>query len=112
MAVRIKAKQPAALLKAIRNAIDKGEIVTWSYDSDGDFTHTPEQFRGKAWLRPIVLNDELQLLILRNKKIPPTRGIYAVFHGRFLEELLAHFPSYFDPAWGTTYPTDDEDYQI
>jgi hypothetical protein len=112
MAVRIKTKQPAALLAAIRSAIDKGKIVTWSYDSDGDFTHTPQQFKGHAWLRPVVLEEELQLHILRNKTIQPTRGIYAVFHGRFLEELLSHFPTYFDPAWGTTNPTTDDNYPI
>ena len=42
MAVIVKTGDPAGLLKKIKKAIDDKHIETWSYDSDGDFTHTPE----------------------------------------------------------------------
>ena len=43
MAIRIETTNARALLLAVREAINKGHIGTWSYDSDGDFTHTPDQ---------------------------------------------------------------------
>lgn len=40
MAIIIKTSAPAELLAAIKKEIDEEKIETWSYDSDGDFTHT------------------------------------------------------------------------
>ena len=45
MAVHILTSTPNTLLTKIKAAIDKGEIDTWSYDANGDFTHTPEQWK-------------------------------------------------------------------
>ena len=54
MAIIIKTNNPSGLLKAIYKAIDDKEIETWIYDADKDFTHTPDQWKNKAWLRPKV----------------------------------------------------------
>ncbi|PNE12407.1 MAG: hypothetical protein CR217_03280 [Beijerinckiaceae bacterium] len=54
MAIHFKTETPKKLLAAYKKAIDDGHISTWSYDSDGDFTHTADQWNKKAWLRPKV----------------------------------------------------------
>lgn len=91
--VSIKTGAPRGLLASIRQAIDKGHVKTWTYDSDGDFTHTPTQWSHKAWLRPTISSNGLTLEILNNKNVPFTTEIYGVYHGRFIEMILAHFRS-------------------
>ena len=108
MAVRVHCKSPGTLLNNIKARINDGSIETWSVDSDGDFTHTPEQWRKKAWFRPLVLEDRIVFRI-----IPPvtkfiTWPIYGVFHGRFIEMLLLHFDLEFDRAVATALPTDGD----
>jgi hypothetical protein len=92
---------PQALLAAMKKAIDEGHITTWKYDSDGDFTHWPEQWRNKAWLRPNVVSGELQFGILFPQGQQATKDVYAVYHGRFIEMAMAHFDKSFGKAVGT-----------
>ena len=92
---------PQALLAAMKKAIDQGHVTTWKYDSDGDFTHTPDQWRGKAWLRPKVVAGELQFGILFSRNLVTKREVYAVYHGRFIEMAMAHFDTSFSRASGT-----------
>lgn len=88
--------KPNALLTAIKAEIDKGHITTWRYDNDGDFTHVPAQWAGKAWMRPQVVNGEaLKFNIIYPRGKIADREIYAVYHGRFSEMMLAHFDSVF-----------------
>lgn len=102
MAIIIKTSNPTGLLQGIRTAIDKGTVVTWSYDSEGDFYHNKEQWRGKAWLRPKVLADELRLDAVRPTDAPTlNRAIYGVYHGRFIEMVLTHFSSSFSAVQAT-----------
>ena len=82
---------PSALLEKIKTAINEKKIVTWSYDDDGDFTHTPDQWRYRAWLRPYVEQGQLRFGLLGNTKVVTTKTIYAVYHGRFIESVLTHF---------------------
>src|ERR1700676_4117659 len=93
--------RPSALLSGIRAAIQSRRIETWTYDQDGDFTHSPPQWRNKAWLRPHVLGGELRPGIIRPSGGVLTSEIYAIFHGRFIEMLLAHF----DEAFATAHAT-------
>lgn len=95
MALYISTSTPDTLLKFIKKAIDDKEIETWEYDKDGDFTHTPTQWRTKAWLRPHVKPDILQFNVIENKNITLTKEINGVYHGRFIEMLLAHFEDKF-----------------
>jgi len=101
MAVIVKTGDPAGLLKKIKKAIDDKHIETWSYDSDGDFTHTPEQWKGKAWLRPKIYTGELRFGILKQTSINMSKIVYGVYHGRFIEMLLTHFDTEFSIAQAT-----------
>ena len=82
----------------------RGGIDTWSVDSDGDFTHTPPQWKHKAWLRPRIEGDKLILKILTPKGKQLGSMTYAVYHGRFIEMLLAHFDKRFVDASATALP--------
>lgn len=44
------------LLEKIYEQINKKKILTWGVDSDGDFTHTPEQWDELGWLKPEIIN--------------------------------------------------------
>lgn len=79
------------LLQEIRLSIDQGTIRTWSYDSDGDLTHTADQWVRMAWLRPRVSGHSIIFNILTPKGVHMTKVVYAVYHGRFIEMLLSHF---------------------
>jgi hypothetical protein len=96
---------PNALLAAIKKAIDDKKVTTWSHNQ-GYFTHTPPQWINKAWLQPVVD----AAVGLRFAIVHPNNGIvtsenYAVYHGRFVEMMLAHFDSEFTNATSTAMPT-------
>lgn len=101
MAVSAYTQSPGELLKAIKKAIDDKEVGTWAYDGDGDFYHTPEQWKGKAWLRPVIQQGMLSFGLLGQKDIAMTKLYYAVYHGRFIEMLLSHFDNQFSIAVAT-----------
>jgi hypothetical protein len=108
MAVRVFCSQPQELLIEIKAAIGVGTVQTWALDSDGDFTHSPEQWKNKAWFRPEVQTDRIIFKILGRKTKRMTKGEYAVYHGRFIEMLLSHFDSKFTAAVATAYPSDGD----
>ena len=97
---------PNALLAEIKKAIDEKKITTWSYDKSGDFTHTPDQWRAKAWLRPnVVAGSELRFGIIRPQSASVGNEVYAVYHGRFIEMMLAHFDTTFGSGAASALPT-------
>jgi hypothetical protein len=57
--------KPERLLENFKKKIDDGKVETWSYDADGDFSHTPSQWKNRAWLRPVIEDDRLHLKIRR-----------------------------------------------
>jgi hypothetical protein len=89
-------------ITATYQATDEGHVDTWTYDEDGDFSHdtSSEQWVGAAWLHPGVSLGTLTLSI-----ISPEEGLskeaYAIYHGRFIEMLLAHFEDDFLVATAT-----------
>jgi len=91
MALRIFTNDPGALLESLRKGIDQGSVDTWSYDADGDFTHTPDQWRDQAWLRPSVQEGTLSFGLIGRDNVPMTPALYAIYHARFTEMLLCHF---------------------
>ena len=91
MALIIQTQNPTGLLRNVKQAINERHVDTWLYDEEGDFTHTPEQWKYNAWMRPIVASNTLVFGIVGNNSVQMTKEIYAVFHGRFAEMLLAHF---------------------
>lgn len=108
MSINFLTTDPNKLLAAYKKAIDDKHVVTWSYDKAGDFTHTPDQWVNKAWLRPVILDGRLILNILGNKSVVTTRAIYAVYHGRFIESMLSHCDLLFTTAQATALPTNSD----
>lgn len=82
----------------IKQKIEENEIDTWTIDDDGDFTHSTEQWNCKAWMYQYepksgddIQPNQLVFGIIGNKQIKMTKYLYALYHGRFSEMLLAHF---------------------
>jgi hypothetical protein len=105
MAVIVKTENPSSLLTAIKKAIADGDIQTWSYDADGDFTHTAEQWIRRAWFRPSIHDDRLVFNMIPPRTRNISRVVYGVYHGRFIEMLLNHFDKRFTDVSATALPT-------
>jgi hypothetical protein len=101
MAVYIPTSAPQKLLGAIKKAIDDKKIDTWEYDAAGDFTHTPDQWHKRAWLRPVVQQGMLLFGLVGQQGVVMTKLIYGVYHGRFIEMLLTHFDADFETVCAT-----------
>lgn len=110
MAIIIKTDNPKSLLQKIKAAIDNGSIETWSYDDDSDFTHSPDQWKNKAWLRPKIYVNELRLGILKQKDVNLSKLVYGVYHGRFIEMILTHFDGDFITTQATANKTEPDDF--
>jgi|SRR3989344_8523994 len=110
MSIKFKTNDPNKLLNSFKKAIDDGNIDTWSYDKDGDFTHTTSsgQWENKAWLRPKTRVGELLFIILSPKNTTLTSEVYAVYHGRFVESMLSHCDSLFSNAETSALPADGD----
>ena len=106
MSLIVDTSKPTQLLQAIKKQIDDGKIQTWTYDKDGDFTHTPDQWSGQAWLRPKVQPAALTFGLIGPKDVVMSKLIYGVYHGRFIEMLLTHFDRDFTLAHATASPTE------
>jgi len=105
MSLSFKTSNPQALLSAFKKAIDDEHIVTWSYDAAGDFTHTPPQWRYRAWLRPAIGLGELNLFMVPRKDSRISSEEYAIYHGRYAEAMLAHFDRLFWECSATAMPS-------
>lgn len=109
MAIHFTTDTPKKLLSSFKKAIDDGRVVTWAYDEDGDFTHTAQQWRSLAWLRPKVKERETLIFsIIKPKNSKISSEIYAIYHGRFIESMLVHCDSLFTRAIATAFPTEDD----
>ena len=91
MAVIVKTASPIRLVNRIIEMIDDDVIDTWTYDSDKDFTHVG-QWENKAWFTPEFATNQVKFALLGRKSVDMTLMEYAVYHGRFVELLLNHFP--------------------
>src|SRR5690348_16247318 len=105
MAINFDTHDPRALLAAFKKAIDDRHVITWSYDNDGDFTHTPDQWKSKAWLRPVIYQGRLTLNFIGSMNEKTSKALYGVFHGRFIESMLAHCDQLFSNATATAIAT-------
>ena len=108
MAIYFYTADPAKLLAAIRTSIDEGKIKTWSYDSDGDFTHTAEQWKFKAWLRPQIKDGALRFVIFPPMATSLSKRIYGIYHGRFVESVLIHADVLFTRVETTALATEGD----
>jgi hypothetical protein len=101
MALEIRTNNPASLLASIKKAIDDEKVVTWSYDSANDFTHTAEQWNEQAWLKPEIdaKNGLLKFTLLKPKNVDKIeKAVRGVYQGRFIEMLITHFSNSFTIA--------------
>lgn len=101
MATVVYTPTSKSLLAQIKKAIDEGTVDTWIYDTDGDFTHKPEQWKNKAWLRPYVSSGVLQFGLVGRNGVDMSKEIYGIYHGRFIEMLLVHFDGAFSNVTAT-----------
>ena len=101
MAIIIITSTPNLLLKSIYDDIDKEHIKTWGYDGEKDFTHDVQQWKDQAWLRPSVAAGILMFGIIGRQGTVLSKEVYAIYHGRFIEMLLAHFDKSFSNATAT-----------
>jgi hypothetical protein len=95
-------------LSTFRKKIDEGSIVTWSYDEDGDFTHTAKQWENLAWLRPRIHAERLALFIFPPQNTKLSIEIYAIYHGRFIESIVAHCDTLFIRGIATALPEGED----
>lgn len=99
--VTFTTKNPAGLLAAIKKEIDDEKMKTWIYDKDGDFRYTPDQWEGKAYFSPKVVDGALNFNLRGFKGMTVELYTAAVYHGRFIEIVSAHFPKLFTSASST-----------
>ena len=78
---------------AIKKDVDGGKVTTWSYDNDGDFTHTSAELIKKAWFRPKVYLGELRFGLIGLKEKSMSKGIYGRYHSRLSNLLLINYDS-------------------
>jgi hypothetical protein len=109
MAIYFETEFPKKLLAAYKKAVDDGRVNTWSYDSDGDFTHTAEQWNKKAWLRPkINEGNALIFYLLTPEETELSTTVYAIYHGRFIESMLTHCDELFSASRASSMPEDGD----
>lgn len=106
MSIKVLTSNPRDLKDQINKYIVDGRISTWEVDADGDYTHSPEQWKNQAWFKIHYTQDGMVLGIWppSNKNI--SIEIYAVYHGRFSEMLLSHFDSEFSKIIISSMPTE------
>ena len=108
MAINVTTGNGQALLAAIYKAIDDKKIDTWRYEAHGGvkyLTHCANQWNKKAWLKATIQSPGLVLNIVKPKEKSISTVVYAVYHGRFIEMLLAHFDQHMSGAAATAMPT-------
>jgi hypothetical protein len=108
MAINFETTTPRKLLAAFKKAIDDKHVVTWAYDNDGDFYHTPPQWKDKAWLRPVIFESQRLTLNYLTRTATTSGPDYAVYHGRFIESMLTHCDELFTSAVATSMPTNSD----
>lgn len=90
--VVLKGISADTLLKNIHDLINQNRIQTWEYDAVGDYTMTPLQWRRQAWIRLQKEEGEtIKFGIIPRRDAKLSKEVYAIYHGRFAEMLLAHF---------------------
>lgn len=108
MAIKFFTDSPNKLLSTFKKAIDDGHVTTWAYDKDGDFTHTAQQWKHLAWLRPTIVTGQLVLNTIKPQDKNITWEVYGIYHGRFIESMIIHCHGLFANAQATASPTTDD----
>jgi hypothetical protein len=103
MSVHFTTNGAAALLREFDRRIHQteatGKITTWEKSADGNFyTHKAKEWHAKAWMKPVVQNDQLVFNIVRPQNANISSLVYAYYHGHLSETFLHHFDKMF--SWG------------
>ena len=93
---------PAALLDAIKTAIQEGRIETWTVDQEGDFKHTAEQFSDHGiYFRPSmvsIISLRFTMLITTAVELGNQRWLaYSFYHSRMAEMIICNFNVFLKP---------------
>ncbi len=91
MAIYVENDDPASWIKKIVGDIKANKLDTWACDAQGDLSHTPPQYKGKAWLRPAAEQSRIAFYVLGNKTDGLPRSMFGLIQGRFVEVLVGHF---------------------
>ena len=108
MAINFETSTPNKLLADFKKAIKDGHVVTWALDSDGDFYHTPDQWKSEAYLRPKVFEGTRLTLNFYTRTTKASKAAYGVYHGRFIELMLTHCNALFTAGIATALPTNSD----
>lgn len=108
MAVRVFCSKPQELLKEIKAAIRDGTVQSWELDKDGDFTRTQEQWKNKAWFRPVLESNRIVFKIIGQKSERMSTAAYASYHAYFIQTLLNYFDTMFSTATATAQAEEGE----
>ena len=108
MSIKFQTSDPNRLLSSFKKAIEEHKVETWACDQDGDFTHTAEQWKNKAWLRAKIGSGELIFSMVCPKSSKITSVVYAIYHGRFIESMLTHCDSLFGSSVASAMPADGD----
>jgi len=108
MGIYFDTTDPQKLLRTYKALIDQKHVVTWSYDKDGDFTHTPAQWKHQAWLRPSIYSGRLLMSFVGNNSQKTSAAVYGVYHGRFIESMLTHCDQLFSNGIATAMPLNSD----
>src|SRR5690349_11734432 len=87
------------LIDAINKAINEGDLKTWKIvhgvNKNVLYSHAPEQWAGKALVRPTAVTAKATFEITWWSNNPePSQEIKGYITGRFTEALLVHFRNY------------------
>jgi hypothetical protein len=104
MAIYFTTLTPKKLLASFKDAIDEEIITDWTYDQDGDFTHTSRLLINKAWLHPEVGEDSLSFFTLPPKNGTISHELYATYHSSFMESMMRHCHTGFSEGTATAQP--------
>lgn len=91
MAIIIETSQPEEFLALLKRKMDRGDVKSWCYDEDGDFTLSNRELANKAWLHPYVKEDSLILGILGRKNTMLSIYEYSLYHSAMIEVLILFF---------------------
>jgi hypothetical protein len=104
MAVTAATNDPNGLWAGIVAGIQDKRIQTWDIVQQIYLTHSVDQWLGKAYFRPAVQHGSLVFQIVPPQGQKVSGEVYAIYHGRLMEMLLAHFPQQFSQVSASSTP--------
>jgi hypothetical protein len=95
-------KQPTILLSAFKAAIDRGDIQSWRYDSQGNFTLTSSQWTRQAWFSASIGENQLCFHIYRPDSKTISRAVFVCYQTYLIETFMRYLFMKFDQASATS----------